>query len=81
MVDLQLTRALIELVLFLEQSDDDVVDPDAAIAALEQLAVRLNLAEPDTKQILSEQLRTLSKEYPGAVEFVQGLPEALGLED
>jgi hypothetical protein len=80
LIDQQISRALVQLVLFIELSDDATIEPDAAVAALEQLSRTLSLADPETKRTLSDQIRALSDEYPDAVEIVRGLPEGLGLE-
>ena len=80
MFDQQLTRALVELILFIEMSDENAIDPDAAIAALEQLSATLKQANTATKQTLCDQMRALSRDFPDASEFVHGLPRALDLE-
>lgn len=36
MVDRQVAKALADLVLFLEMSGDDILDPDAAVGAMER---------------------------------------------
>ena len=41
-----LSRALLHVAMFLEFSDDDVVDPDAAVAQMEQMAASLSSLGP-----------------------------------
>ena len=79
MVEKQLARALVDLALFMEMSGDDVVDPDAAVSALEQLAYNLQLTSIEVRRELAAHFASLAPEYPRHEEFVRGLPETLGL--
>jgi hypothetical protein len=81
-----LCRAIISSACFLELSEDDVVDPDSAVEALESIAATLQTATDDEKRAFREACREVAEnlrvEQPGYVktaEFVRGLPESLGL--
>jgi len=81
LTDPALTRAIVELVLFLELSDENLVDPDASVSALEQLSHTLQGASADTRQSMVEQIRTMSHHDPEASKLIAELPETLGLVD
>lgn len=71
---------------FLELSSDDIVDPDSAVKALEDIATALQAATEQEKEAFrqqcSEEASRLDKEGPAWVktaEFIRSLPEANGL--
>jgi hypothetical protein len=53
MFDPQVAKALIDVAMFLEFSDDRIIDPDAAVSALEDLAANLQMATPATRAALT----------------------------
>ena len=73
-------RALIDCLVLIGLSADDVIDPDYAVRALEEAAHTLgSLAEPE-RQRLAESMLALADEESGERRvFVRGLPRALGL--
>ncbi|WP_343610810.1 hypothetical protein [Novosphingobium sp.] len=79
MFDPQVMKALIDIAIFLEFSDDRIIDPDAAVSALEDLAANLQMATPETRAELTQGIRSLVGSYPDRVEFVSDLPETLGI--
>lgn len=82
MVDESIAQALVELAVFLEFSADDIVNPDSAVQALEQLSATLNGADAETKASLSTHFNRISQHYTGEeAQFVRTLAEALGLVD
>ncbi len=78
-LDPAIARAIIELALFLELSDDDTVDPDAAVSALEGLAANLASASPEARASLLQELNAMSSSNPEIA--AAGLAEGLGLLD
>ena len=52
-----LANAIIHLASFIELSDDETIDPDAAVSALEQLAVDLRSASDGEKTYLKAVIR------------------------
>jgi uncharacterized protein YgfB (UPF0149 family) len=80
-----LCRALIWNACFLELSDDDVIDPDSALKALEDMAAALQQATEEEKQAFvaacAEEAADLANtaNYARTAEFVRGLPAAFGL--
>ena len=80
-----LCQTIIWSACFLEQSGDDVVDPDSAVKALEDIASALQAATEEEKKAFrrecSEEASRLEKDpsYAKTAEFIRGLPEALGI--
>ncbi len=80
-----LCRAIIWSACFLEMSGDDIIDPDSAVNALEDIATALQQATEEEKQIFArvcaEEALELEKGsgYAQTADFVRGLPTALGL--
>ena len=80
-----LCQAIIWSACFLEQSPDDIVDPDSAVKALEDVASALQAATPEEKEAFrrecSEEASRLEKDssYAKTAGFIRGLPEALGI--
>ena len=68
-----LAKAIIGAVAFLEFSDDDIVDPDAAVQAMEDIAAALQKASPEELAALRAELdRELQAQVErGASEGVQ----------
>jgi hypothetical protein len=56
-----LARALIETSAFLELSGDNVVNPDANVAAMEGIATALRSASPEELQAIRQALRELTE--------------------
>ena len=80
-----LCRAIIWSACFLELSDDEVVDPDSAIKALEDIATALVEATDEEKQAFAEACSEEAADlegkpgYVGTAAFIRKLPVALGL--
>jgi hypothetical protein len=82
-----LARALVTAVAFLELSDDDVVDPDAACGILEDVARELSRATPKERhalQIALAQMRAseeLNANREEILEFLDTFLSAFGLKE
>ncbi len=81
MNDEPLMEALIDVLLFLDLGDEEVVDEDAAVEMMEQIGAQLHRLDPSTKQrfvqfVLDRARETESKEQREALET---LPEDFGL--
>jgi hypothetical protein len=82
-----LSRAIIWSACFLELSSDEIVDPDSAVRALEDIAATLQDATKEEKEAFiaacAEEADRVGKEavqgYAKAADFIRGLPESLGL--
>jgi hypothetical protein len=70
-------------------SDDDTIDPDSAVKALEDMATTLKEATDDEKRAFvvacAEEADRLKREagpgYTKTADFIRRLPEAIGLCD
>ena len=80
-----LCRAIIWSSCFLELSDDDVIDPDAAVKALEDIAAALQEATDDEKTAFVIACREEADKlvgnpaYTKTAEFIRSLPVAVGI--
>jgi hypothetical protein len=79
-------KAVIDLAAFLELSDDDVVDPDAAVEQLEILAFNLKHLTQEERQVFIHfisktvaDLETKELSNDNLVSFLRSLPDSLGL--
>jgi hypothetical protein len=83
-----LCETIIWSACFLELSEDDVVDPDSAVKALEDMAYSLQQATDDEKKAFVEACESVSAsleqenqpEYSKTIEFIRDLPTSMGLE-
>jgi len=82
-----LARAVINAAAFLELSDEDSVDPDLALQALEEISYNLNHADRAERQALVEALAEMRASEmetgprPDVLEFLDSFLETFGLED
>jgi hypothetical protein len=76
-----LVRSLIELLLFLELSGKEIVDPDAAVAQLEAVAALLQDLPERDRAVIIDEIISIGKANtdPRAREFIVDLPGSLGL--
>jgi hypothetical protein len=80
-VNLHLVTAIVDLAIFLEFSNDDEIDPDAAVTAMEHLGGQLLQLDADTKAAFIDKLKVVAMDYAGEkADFVRDLPEILGFE-
>jgi hypothetical protein len=77
---LKLVKVVADLAVFLEFTNEELLDPDLAVEALEQMASELQLMDEQDRNDLANTFRSMSKEYTGDErEYVTELPENLGL--
>jgi predicted ATP-grasp superfamily ATP-dependent carboligase len=85
MNDLPLIRAVLESVVFLGMSDDNIVDPDAALSQLEAIAAILKEWNAQDRSNFLNRVQDLADEEEAAtgrtkrVEFLLSLCDNLGL--
>lgn len=78
--NIKLVKVIADLAVFLEFTNEELLDPDLAVEALEQIAAELQLMNEQDRDDLADMLRNISKEYTGDKgNYVRGLPESLGL--
>jgi len=79
-VNRHLVKAIVDIALFLEYTNSELLDEDTAVEAMEQLAAELQQMAEGDKQQLTKQIVGFSTSYEQPQsQFVEGLPEALGL--
>jgi hypothetical protein len=82
-----LIRIIVDCAAFLELSDDSVVDRDAAVQQLEQIASMLEKLSPSEQAEIVNHIKTYALEEGSARgkgrywQFLENLPDALGLQD
>lgn len=77
-----LVRVIADLAIFLEFTNEGLLDPDTSVEAMEKMAMELQLMEDEDRNSLAKQLKSLSLEYKDErkIKFINTLPESLGLE-
>lgn len=82
-----LAQALVKTAAFLELADDEVLDPDAAIEALETISEQLQAASPAEKDALRAALAAELAALPDSAEaadarsFYADFMDAFGLDE
>jgi len=82
-----LMRAVVEAVVFAGLSNDDVIQQDAAVAQLEQLASILKELSAEDRATFVRYVQTMAASEErdfgrtARVEFLSSIPESLGLTD
>jgi hypothetical protein len=78
----EIARAIANIVIFMEYSSPDILDEDASIQAMEQLAGDLKTLDANSRSALSASFRAIASTYDGEFRtFVEELPDALGIEE
>jgi hypothetical protein len=78
--EVKLAKIVADLAIFLEFTSEELLDPDAAVEAMEQVAAELQLLGDEERNNLANIFIDLSNEYEGdKLEYVRDLPESLGL--
>ena len=77
-----LTSALVGVLVFLEFSNESV-NPDSAVAAMENVSARLRMLSDDERRRFVDRVRVLAADYPEGElrDFVLNLGDSLGLTD
>ncbi len=75
-------KALIDLIVFLEFSDDSTVDPDAAVHMMETVSARLSALSKSEVKSFVDIAHTYAGDFSDAKikDFVGSLEGAMGLE-
>lgn len=77
-----LLKCFIDTLIFLEFSDDNILDEDISINLLEQFAYNLSLMNDNDKKELAQNIGLLALEYPSEKrDFIISLPESLGFKE
>ncbi|MFH9264886.1 hypothetical protein ACH4KN_11580 [Streptomyces sp. NPDC017546] len=78
-----LAAALVDVLWFIEGSEDEQVDPDDAVKVLEGVAHLVSKLSSDQRSELIGLLGTMAEAEsdPARREFLEGFPEGFGLVD
>jgi hypothetical protein len=80
-MDERVIQTIVDVAIFFEFSENDIINPDISIQMLEQIAATLQSANEDTKKKLCVSFKKLSNNYFGKQhEFVKNLCNIFGLE-
>ena len=79
MLSSHIGKVIIDVAIFLEFSEENLVDPDVAMQAMENLANELQLMSESERLELANCFGTVATEYGEREVFVRGLAENLGL--
>jgi hypothetical protein len=74
-----LVKAIVDLAVFLEFSDEDSLNPDASMAAMEQLSSTLKEMPHLERLNVVQAIQRMASGYGERANFVSALPEALDL--
>ena len=75
-------RCLVETAIFLEFSDESVVDPDSSVEMLEAISSELQGLNSNDIKYFKAQIKEIANNYfDEKKEFVIGLPKYLGIGD
>lgn len=78
--EVKLAKVVADLAIFLEFTGEELLDPDSAVEAMEQIAVELQSLDDKERENLTGIFIELSNAYEGDKSvYVRGLPEFLGL--
>ena len=78
--EVKLAKIVADLAILLEFTSEELLDPDAAVEAMEQIAAELQLLGDEERNNLAKIFIDLSNGYQGdKSEYVRDLPESLGL--
>ncbi|WP_432182471.1 hypothetical protein [Streptomyces sp. NBC_00063] len=78
-----LAEALVDVLWFIEGSEDEQMDPDDAVKVLEGVAHLVSTLSSDQRSDLIDLLGTMAEAEsdPARREFLEGFPEGFGLLD
>lgn len=80
-ISIFLVKSLVQFLVFLEFSDDDVVDPDIAIQEMEKISTELKSLEESKLALLLEDIYQLSTHYDDEkASFLMSIDEYLDLK-
>jgi len=77
-----LVKAVVDLAIFLEFTDDGLIDQDSAINAMEQLAAEMQMISKDDQDKLTQHIISIAASYEDLKikQFIIELPNSLGLQ-
>lgn len=81
MTDHYIAKAIANVAIFFEFSSAELINEDAAVEAMEQLAADLQAMDLPERKALSKALKEIAESYErDSADFVAALPETFGIE-
>ena len=78
--DIHCVKAIIDIIIFLEHSSEEVIDPDISVSTLENFAYELSLMDNAHKRDFINKVKILSNQYESNMQdFVKNIPTHLGI--
>lgn len=74
-------RVIVDVLVFLEYSDENIINPDASMALMEQIGNELQKMSDSERVSLSRGIRELAPQYGPRANFVTDLPSNLGISE
>lgn len=75
MIATQIARIIADVILFLDTTDDEILDPDAAVEMMEWISHRLEGLEKDFLRQLVDAFAVIAQEYSGdSQSLVRDIP-------
>lgn len=82
MIATQVARIIADFILFLDTTDDEILDPDAAVEMMEWLSHRLEGFDKDFLRQLVDAFAVIAPEYSGdSQNLVRDIPFNFYLEE
>lgn len=82
MIAIQIARIIANFVVFLDLTDDDVLDPDTAVQMMEGLAGDLEALDKAFLRDLIDAFAVIAPEYSGEAQaLVRAIPQSFYLEE
>ncbi|EAW1721558.1 hypothetical protein AHX05_22830 [Salmonella enterica subsp. indica] len=78
--EVKLVKIIVDLAIFLEFTSSDLLDPDCAVEAMEDISAELQSLSSEDRVNIAEIFKDLSQKYTGdKAAYVRSLPESLGI--
>lgn len=79
-INSHMVKVIVDIAVFLEYTNSDLLDEDVAVEAMEQIAGELQQMSESDQRKLANQIVEYSVSYTQPQsDFVKGLPEAMGI--
>ncbi|MPV64320.1 hypothetical protein [Burkholderia sp. BE17] len=75
-----LVKAIVDFAIFLEYTDERLLDADVALGAMEQLSGELLEMSMGERKVFAQCCADLAPSYGNREQFVRDLPVALGID-
>jgi len=80
MMNDHLVKTIVDVMIFLEFAEDDIVDPDSAIQMIENITAEMCLMDNGAKKEFVAHISKMADQYTGEhKDFVKHLPVILGI--